>query len=491
MPSGFGMRIPLPVSALPRPEDYPEVVPKHDAVVTVDGSTSTEVDIRVARGGSVSGKVMKANGAPVVNAAVNLVSHEDGVGPYTARFSTRTDQKGLYKFENVPAAEYLVSAATEDKTGNFDIRARMRGEAQIVTFHPAALRVADALPVKVDAGRESGGVNITLVDRKTLSVSGKLVMARDGSPVSGATVVLRNKDSDLTGPLMPGASQRMTTTTTDGRWSFSNVNPGDYEVTALSRFEQQDERRPAGGPPMLSRTEAMPRRIYPIAQEQLSVVSNDVEELTLTVRGTGSIRGVVETDGGEPLPNNLVLFFEFATDGSRPNRPEPVRVSPDGSFELQNVPAGDRRLMVGLIEGSGFYVVSTTAGEKNLTETPLSVVEDAAAEPMTVRISKRLAMVSGTLLDRLPENAEDAVVLFVPSDVNRQRFRLSYVAARVTSNGTFQAKLPPGDYLVLARTRDRLPSVITPEFMRRLGADVQKVSLLPDARTTVQVRLNE
>ena len=127
-----------------------------------------------------------------------------------ARFSARTNQKGVYKIENVPPADYIVSAAIEDKRAGYDIRARLRGEGQIVTFHPAAIRLADALTVHVDSGRESGGVNVTLVDRKSLNVSGKLVTGRDGSPIAGASVVLRGTDSEQTGPLVPGMGQRTT-----------------------------------------------------------------------------------------------------------------------------------------------------------------------------------------------------------------------------------------------------------------------------------------
>jgi hypothetical protein len=233
-PSGFGMSIPLPISAIPRSEDYPEIIPKHDAAFIVDGANTADVEVRIVRGGSITGKILKADGSPIANVPVNLLSRENNVGPYMARFSGHTNVKGVYKIENVPPAEYLVSAAIEDERVVSDIGARLRGEGQIVTFHPAAIRLADALTVRVDSGRESGGVNITLIDRKSLSVSGKLVTGRDGSPIAGATVVLRGKDSEQTGPLVPGMGQRTTVTSSDGSWSFRNVTAGDYEVTALN-----------------------------------------------------------------------------------------------------------------------------------------------------------------------------------------------------------------------------------------------------------------
>jgi Carboxypeptidase regulatory-like domain len=500
-PSGFGMRIPLPIAAIPRAEDYPEIVPRHDAVFAVDGSNTAEIEVRVPRGGSLSGKVMKSDGSPVSNVVVHLVSREGATGPYMARFSTQTNHKGVYKFENVLPAEYLVSAATatDDKSGNLDILARIRGEYQIVTFHPAATRLGDALTVKVDPGRESAGVNITLVERKTLSVSGTLIRGRDGSPVAGAAVVLRNKNAELTGPLMPGMGDRRTESSSDGKWSFSNVDPGDYEVTALTPTGPTPTRiGPVVGQPgprmsrpsILSRTDPGPRPRYLIAQQQISLVNADLDDLTLVIGGVGRIRGVVETENGEALPNNLTLFFEFLTEGPRPGRPEPVRVLPDGSFVLENVSSGNRQMMAGLPSGSPFYVVSTTSGEKELSETPLLVVEDAESGVVRVRISSQFATISGSVTTDSMGGA-DVVVLLVPSDVAKQRFRIAYIAVQTAPDGSFTAKVPPGKYLVVPRRRANVPTVITPEFMRSLGHDIEAVSLLPDEQKTVQLRLSQ
>lgn len=494
-PSGFGMRIPLPIAAIPRAEDYPEIVPRHDAVFTVDGTNTAEIEVRVPRGGSLSGKVMKADGTPVADVAVNLMSRTEGVGPYTARFSSRTNQKGVYKFENVLSGEYVVSATTEDKKNNLDIRARLLGESQIATYHPADLRLTDALTVKVDPGRESSGINITLVERKTLSASGSLVRARDGSPVAGAIVILRNKEVELTGPLVPGMGDRRTETSGEGKWFFTNLSPGEYEVTALSPTGSTPTRiGPVVGqpgprmarPPMPGRMDPGPRPRYLMAQQQLSLVSADVNDLTLVITGAGRVRGVVETESGEAPPSNLTLFFEILSDGSRPTRPEPVRVLPDGSFVLENVAAGDRRMMAGLPNGSSHYVVSTTAGGKDLSETSLQVIEDAEAV-VRVMISSRFATVSGTVSGGGGNG--DTVVLLVPFEAGKQRFRVAYTAAQTAADGSFTARVAPGKYQILARRRESLPSVITSELIQSLADNIETLMLVAEEQKTVRLRL--
>src|ERR1700682_5135643 len=170
MASGFGMKIPLPMSAIPRREDFEEIVPKHDAEFTVDGTNNLDVDIRVDRGGKLAGKVLKPDGSPARDVAVSLISRAAAeAGPYTARFSARTDKEGRYQFEKLPAGDYVVAAAIENKQ-QADIPtksigtevqnqqratsmlARLRGDSQIVTYHPAATSLRDAMTVHVDSG---------------------------------------------------------------------------------------------------------------------------------------------------------------------------------------------------------------------------------------------------------------------------------------------------------------------------------------------------
>ena len=498
-PSGFGMRIPLPIVPVPRAEDYPEVVPKHDAVVVVDGNKPADLEVRIPRGGALSGKVMKPDGSPAANVPVNLISRDDGSGNGTARFTTRTNEKGVFKFVNVTAANYVVGAATEDKTSNFDVRARLRGESQVVTFHPSAIRLADALTVKVDPGRESSGINITLVDRKYVNVSGTLIRSRDGLPVSGARIVLRNTETEALGPLVPGMGQRMATTTADGKWSFGNVSPGEYEVTALSSVgslptdmnpRMRQPVGPRGVPPRLGPVDPGPRPQYVITQRLINVFNVDVEDLTLSLSGAGRVRGQVETDNGQPLPNNLTLFFEVLNDGTRPGRPEPVRVDPDGSFVVENVPAGNRNMVAGVVHGSGFYVASTSFGEQDLSTTTLPVAEDAESGPIRVRISSNFALVSGQVLAESNESTEGLVVLLVPAEAAKQRFRLNYTAVQTASDGSFSARVAPGTYLLLARRRDQLPALITPQFMQSLSPRTERIELSAGESKTVQLHVN-
>lgn len=481
-PSGLGMRLPIPMTAIPRREDFPEIVPKHDAEFTVDGTNAVTLEVRVKRGGTVSGKVFKPNGSPAENVMVNLVSRDQsGGGPIMSQFTAHTDKDGVFRFVNVPPADYLVSAAVDNNRASLDIRARMRGEARIVTYHPAATSANDAASIRVTPGQETSAVNITLVSRNAYQVAGTVLRQRDGSPIAGATVLLRSKNAEASGPLMPGLAQRTTHTDAQGNWSFAAVTEGDYVVTALAPINRP--RRPDTGEPDRERAFRESRQRFLVKQQDILVSGADFQGLALAISGPGSIRGIVETDDGTPLPTDLVIFLELVTESNRPGPPLPVKLGADGSFQFSEIQAGEVFLSAAFPSGSKYIVESVTAGESNLKRTPLQVVEGAEAGPVRIRISAGLAVVSGRVLSKTGEGLADWVVLIIPADASEQRFRTSMLSVRTSADGSFRVSGAPGEYLIIARSQNELPGLLTPEFFRNGMPDAERITLKPGEQT--------
>jgi hypothetical protein len=487
MQSGFGMRIPLPMSAIPKAEDFHEIVPRHDAEYTVDGTNNIDVDVRVERGGKLAGKVLKPDGAPADNVAVSLVSREAGVsGPYMARFSTQTAKDGAYKFDNLPAGDYVVAAAIEDKRNTTDIRARMRGESQIVNYHPAATTLSDALTVHVDSGAAVGGVNITLVTRESFVVSGVLVRQADGTALAGATVLLRNKESELSGALVPGMSQRTTRTDAEGNWSFSNVAEGSYVVTALAPLVRSA--RPEGEPGDREEVYRRSRQRFLVAQQNVIVAGGNLNDLLLSITGSGSITGVAELDNGQALPQGLVVFLELVREGGLPGLPLPVRVQPDGSFSFSDIQGGDVYLSAALPQGSAFFVKAITANGNDLRRVPLKVSEGTVAGPIRVTLSTELGRVTGRVLSDKNQPLGEVVVLLAPAESEKQQFRTSYFTTRTASDGAYSVSVAPGEYLVFARRRDQLPRIMSDEFLRNEAGNATRVTVAAGEQKRLDLR---
>lgn len=479
--SGMGMRLPLPMSAIPKREEFTEIIPKHDAAFTADGTNAVILEVRVKRGGIVSGKVFKANGSPAENVLVNLVSREpSGMGPVMSQFTAHTEKDGVFRFVNVPPAEYLVSAAVDDSRANLDIRARMRGEGRIVTYHPAATSANDAATIRVSPGQETSAVNITLVSRNAYQVAGTVVRQRDGSRIAGATVLLRNKNAESSGPLMPGLAQRTTHSDAQGNWSFVSVTEGDYVVTALAPINRQ--RQPDAGEPVRERAFRESRQRFLVKQQEIVVSGSDVHGLALAISGPGSIRGTVETAEGTALPSDLVIFLELVTENNRPGPPLPVSLAVDGSFKFSDIQAGDIFLSAAFPSDSKYIVESVMAGESNLKRTPLQVMEGAEAGPVRIKISAGAAVVRGRVLSKTGDGLGDWVVLVVPANASEQRFRTSLLSVRTAPDGSFRVSGAPGEYLIVARNRNELPGMLAPGYFRSMP-DAQRITLNPGEQT--------
>lgn len=487
MQSGFGMRIALPMSAIPKAEDFSKIVPRHDAEFIVDGTNSIDVDVRVDRGGKLAGKVLKPDGAPADNVAVSLVSREAGVsGRYMARFSTQTAKDGAYKFDNLPAGDYIVAAAIEDKRNPIDIRARLRGESQIVTYHPAATTLSDALTVHVESGAAVGGVNVTLVTRETFVVSGTLVRQADGTALSGATVLLRNKESELSGALVPGMSQRTTRTDAEGHWSFGNVAEGSYVVTALAPLARS--MRPDEEPGDREEAYRRSRQRFLVARQDIIVAGGNLNDLLLSITGSGSITGVAELDNGQALPQGLVIFLELVREGGLPGLPLPVRVQPDGSFSFSDIQGGDVYLSAALPQGSTLVVKAITANGKDLRRVPLKVSEGTVAGPIRVILSTELGRVTGRVLSDKNQQLGEMVVLLAPAESEKQQFRTSYFTTRTAADGAYSLSVTPGEYLVFARRRDQLPGIMSDEFLRNEAGNATRVTVAAGEQKRLDLR---
>ena len=498
LPSGFGMRLPMPMSAIPKREDFEEIIPRHDAQFTVDGNNTAEVEVSIVRGGSISGKVLRPNRAPLAGVAVNIISREGTAGIGIAQFSAETDKNGEYRLENVPPGEYVVAAATEAKGGQFDIRARLRGESRVVTYHPAALSVRDAMAVRVESGRETPGVNVTLVSRSTSSVSGIVVKQQDGTPVADATVVLRNQDSEMGGMIAPGLAQRTTQTDAAGNWSFTNVQEGSYVATALvptsplarPMLGPGQVREPRGLGPETRELIRGPRPRFLMAHKDVVLTGAELKGLVLAIVGPGSIRGSVTTENGTPLPAEFMIFLEMVREGTRPERPLPVRLNPDGSFELSDIQGGNVYVNVALPPDAPFFVKSLAANGSDPRLTPLNVIEGAETGPMQIVISSQSASLAGrVVLDKSGEGLSNYIVLLAPVQREKQRFRTSYLTARTASDGSYSLTGEPGEYYVFARKRDDLPPIVTEEFVRLEAPKAKRVSLSSGEPTRLDLRI--
>jgi len=106
-------------------------------VVVGKNEVAENVDVTLARGGVITGKIIDAGGRPVLEEQV-FFSLTTPSRAFPNMRTIRTDDRGIYRAYGLPAGHYLVSAG---KNGGHQ---RM--------YHPSTVNPADATVIQVNEG---------------------------------------------------------------------------------------------------------------------------------------------------------------------------------------------------------------------------------------------------------------------------------------------------------------------------------------------------
>ncbi|HYX42557.1 MAG TPA: carboxypeptidase regulatory-like domain-containing protein, partial [Pyrinomonadaceae bacterium] len=205
------------------------------------GDQLEALDFTLMRGGVITGRVMNADGKPVVEARIQLVAAADANSQNQQTifppFSFQTDDRGVYRVYGLAAGRYLVSVGEGQDARIYGIA---RGGSSYIphTYYGDTSDVAQAKPVEVTAGAETSGVDITVgKSARTYEAAGRVVDER-GQPVAGAVLIsnLLNADGRVTGNFMAGNSR----TNERGEFHLKGFLPGRYGLYASQGqpFEQ-------------------------------------------------------------------------------------------------------------------------------------------------------------------------------------------------------------------------------------------------------------
>ena len=191
------------------PELYDDArTPETQTVVALAaGATAILNDAVLARGGTISGRVLAPDGTPRPNIEVFASTETGGTG-------ATTGADGTYAITGLPDGDYTVFTYSD------------WGANLVGVYHPGSspswedaepVHVADAATVRLD--------DLTLVAGATLTGT---VLGPDGAPLARATVQAESIDA-LNGALTSGGAL----TGTDGSYSINLLAPGRYRVSAV------------------------------------------------------------------------------------------------------------------------------------------------------------------------------------------------------------------------------------------------------------------
>lgn len=436
--------------ASPRPGGESD---ERSSMVRIEANSDVRgVDLKLQRGGVITGRITDESGEPVVLGTVTVIDLE---GKNDARYGLRpesatTDDRGVYRLFGLSGGRYVVQANYRQTTG--------QQEQHVTDYYPSVGLQSEAQPVEVAAGGEVTGIDLTLrrAGGSRGSISGRITRA-DGKPLLQVAV--------WTYTAGPSATRVTTVPKQDGSYEVKGLPAGTYTVEVLSKDPMLVERTRKG-----------------------AVVNGESEaEVNIAVQPGAEIAGWFEQENGS-RPKRLA-GLSVAVKAEDVHYQNSVAVQQDGSFRLTRLPSGSLQLSAYTM-GSPYYVDRILLDATQIEEGRLSLDAGARVHGIRVILSDQGSIVRGIVQDAGgTARVAGAWVLVVPSDAPRQEFETRARSGRVDQRGQFIIEgIMPGRYFVIAtRNPQSLPT--EPDGLAQWVAQRQLLVATVDLKAKSQQQL--
>jgi Carboxypeptidase regulatory-like domain len=282
-------------------------------------------DIALTRGGAITGRVIDADGQPIIQENVRLfaVTESGRKVPIYLPFGyyslSATDDRGVYRLFGVPPGRYILSVGVD--TGGPIGRMASGNTYYPATYHPDVTDEAKATVVEVAAGGEATDVDIVLGRAsKAYSASGRIIDADTGKPI--VAVQYGCSSLDPQGRQVYSTSSSGSTSGARGEFRIDGLAPGPYSAFAVPNPDSDRYSDTTG----------------------FTVSDNDVAGLEIKVHRGSSIIGNVVIEGAEgqqgaPRLSDVRVGISSSSMNVAP-RSGLLSIAPDGSFRAIGLPRG-------------------------------------------------------------------------------------------------------------------------------------------------------
>lgn len=451
--------------------------------IVVNGINDVEVQIPARQGGAISGRITYSDGDPVIGARVEILRRaNDQLIPVIPNFSAffslvsgigggvQTDDRGVYRLSGLPAGDYFIRVSEgishggnpEPGPGSFAMFAS--GDALVAVYYPNAFEVEKAQSVPVITGQEMYDVNLTIPDRRLYRIEGKIISAKDKTPLEGARLkVTKSKETvvSIFGPMSKNGPNSQTDE--NGNWSFNELPPGTYQLLVepdnygSTIYEKESEDlsdSPTGG-----RAATPPK--YASTIREITIADKDLREIVVEVGYGAAVSGTVVTENSKEMPENVLISLSgeirdlsvrgtvFNYKGEFPAQPGVVY----HDFQLDNVAPGKSYFKF-TVEDEDYYVKSATLDKLDLLNQPVELKEGDDLKNIKVVLAKDVGTIKGTVLNADKQPAGNKKFALVPVATERRRSTSFYRFVASDRNGGFTVKAAPGEYAVVIFERN-------------------------------------
>jgi hypothetical protein len=271
------------------------------------GQAREGVNVLLDRGGSIAGRITRADGSPIKDATVNALRIRDERSLAVAGSSyTRTNAQGDYEIPSVRPGSYYISVAWTDPEM---LKARVRTSSG-PTYYPGTNSSKEAASIQVMAGSTIRAIDVVLRLPELYRVSGHVLRTSSAGRVDAYLIPPR-------GPMRP------ITVGDNGAFEIPYLEPGRYAFWARASEDQSEAAS------------------VPIDLQE------DVEDFIVPLLPTGHISGRVVTEDGEPFVfSGAEVVADLVDETGREIEPYPRdrgAIDDEGRFQIAGV-FGPRKL---------------------------------------------------------------------------------------------------------------------------------------------------
>ena len=301
------------------------------SVIVGDDENVEGINFSLVRGGVVTGKVIDADGRPVIAQQINLFQAEvfDRQGPDRTVFAmanAQTDDRGIYRAFGLRSGRYKVATGRSEDTFNGNSMPARTTYRQV--FHPDVTEHSKATIIEVTEGSEANNVDIKLgAVIQTFSVSGRLIDGEKGLPVPNIRFGLQRivaERPEFTGNSLLSNAQ--------GEFFAEGLIPGKYTIFMFQNIS----------------TGMRPETLG------FDIIDQDLTGVIIKLTKAASLSGVFVLESEdkaafEQLQKLQVRAFVNVKGSSGFGQSSMSQIAADGGFRLAGLPGGTATLSLGAI----------------------------------------------------------------------------------------------------------------------------------------------
>ncbi len=451
-----------------------------------DAQRSQNLQMRMPRGGVITGRIVDEYGHPAssTNVRAQLVRIVNGertlsnVPMAGALFGESTDDRGIYRLYGLPAGDYVISATPRNsawgdirRMTETDISAAQQAMKQpeatdvpvdppmtmgyTAVFYPGALTAAQAGVITLKAGEERSGVDVSVQFVRTASIDG-VVLATGSVRLEAVELLMMPRVSASGADMTVNISSANRRVGPDGKFSYTGITPGAYTISARLN--------PDGTPPLW-------------ASADVDIDGQPVSGVTLVLQEGMNIVGQMafDADGVDPptlftrARVNLIPAEGNAMIGIGANT---TVVSASGGVSIKGVPPGRYRVNATFNTPEANWILkSAVIKGKDALDTPFELAAGDAITDAVFTFTNRTQTLTGTLQDAAKRPAPDYTVVLFPADRTLWGSPRRVRSTRPGTDGRFAfANLPAGAYRIAAVTDIGAEELRDPTLLEELAA---------------------